>query len=234
MLFFDNLSECFCRCADVIVYCCLLKTIWSELIHHLKLTYFDIPGGRAEPARLALHLGNIEFEDFRFSFDRFKEIIVTTPLKQVPTLLVDGVQITQCNAINRFAAKLAGFYPKDDYDALCCDEILEAVEDLTHKVVSTFGLENDELRLARENLVNGPMTLYLKWADSKLQAAGGEFFIDNRLTIADLKVFVWIRGLRSGKLDHVPTALVEEIAPKLNHHCERIASIPEIAEYYAR
>ena len=28
----------------------------------LKLTYFDFPGGRAEPARLALHLGGIAFD----------------------------------------------------------------------------------------------------------------------------------------------------------------------------
>ena len=31
----------------------------------LTLTYFDIHGGRAEAARLALHLGGIVFEDKR-------------------------------------------------------------------------------------------------------------------------------------------------------------------------
>ena len=31
----------------------------------LKLTYFDFHGGRGEPARLALSIGNIPFEDDR-------------------------------------------------------------------------------------------------------------------------------------------------------------------------
>ena len=33
----------------------------------LKLTYFDFDGGRGEPARLALHIGGIEFEDHRIA-----------------------------------------------------------------------------------------------------------------------------------------------------------------------
>jgi glutathione S-transferase len=33
----------------------------------LKLTYFDFDGGRGEPARLALHIGGIAFEDQRIS-----------------------------------------------------------------------------------------------------------------------------------------------------------------------
>ena len=40
----------------------------------LKLTYFDTHGGRAEPIRLALHLGGIAFEDFRFPFADFAEV----------------------------------------------------------------------------------------------------------------------------------------------------------------
>ena len=73
-------------------------------MYKLKLTYFDIPG-RGEPARLAMHIGGIEFEDFRFPFDQFGEIKETTPLKQVPTLTVDGHQVTQSNGINRFVVR---------------------------------------------------------------------------------------------------------------------------------
>ena len=58
----------------------------------LKLTYFDVHGGRAEPIRLALHLGGVPFEDFRFPFADFAEVRQTTPLSQVPTLMVGGCQ----------------------------------------------------------------------------------------------------------------------------------------------
>ena len=37
----------------------------------LKLTYFDFNGGRGEPARLALAIGGIAFEDHRFSYAEF-------------------------------------------------------------------------------------------------------------------------------------------------------------------
>ncbi|MDH3673780.1 MAG: glutathione S-transferase, partial [Gammaproteobacteria bacterium] len=34
-------------------------------MHKLTLTYFDFHGGRGEPARLAMTIGGIEFEDGR-------------------------------------------------------------------------------------------------------------------------------------------------------------------------
>ena len=203
-------------------------------MHKLKLTYFDFPGGRGEPARLAMHIGGIEFEDFRFSFDQFSEIRETTPLRQVPTLTVDGQQITQSNGINRFVGKLAGLYPDDNLQALLCDEIMDALEDVTHKLVATFGMEGEEQKHAREVLVAGPLTQYLKWIQARLEEQGGQYFIENRLTIADLKVFVWIRSLNSGHLDHISTSLVEEVAPKLNEHFQRIGNTPAIAEHYSK
>ena len=40
----------------------------------LKLTYFDMHGGRGEPARLAMAIGGIDFEDSRFAFAEFAEV----------------------------------------------------------------------------------------------------------------------------------------------------------------
>lgn len=200
----------------------------------LTLTYFDFNGGRAEPARLALCIGGIAFEDKRFAFPEFAEVRKTTPFGQVPTLHVDGVQITQSDAITRYAGKLAGLYPTDAYQALLCDEVLGAVEDITIKLAATFGLTGDALKDARTAFVAGPLGVYLRWLQSQLQARGGEYFADQRLTVADLKVFGYVRGLNSGNLDHVPTDVVETLAPLLNAHMLRVAETPAIAQYYAR
>lgn len=199
----------------------------------LKLTYFDFPGGRAEPARLALHLGNIPFEDYRFPFNAFPEVRKATPLNQVPTLHVNGVQITQSDAITRYAGKLAGLYPTDAYQALLCDEVLSGLEDINIKIGTTFGLTGDALKTAREALVSGPLPVYIQWLDSLLQAHGGEYFADQRLTVADLKAFVVLRWLCSGKLDHIPTDLIERLAPALAAYLTRIGSLPAITAYYA-
>ena len=199
----------------------------------LKLTYFDMHGGRGEPARLALHLGGIAFEDFRFSFAEFPEVRKATPFGQVPTLHVDGVLVTQSDAITRYAGKLAGLYPADALQALLCDEVMTALEDANNKLVPTFSMKGEAQKEARLALVAGTFPLYLGWLQSQLQAHGGAFFADQRLTIADLKVFVWVQSLNSGRLDHVPTDLVEQVAPALNAHCQRIAATPAIAQYYA-
>ena len=200
----------------------------------LKLTYFDIHGGRAEPARLALHIGGVAFEDKRFGFADFAEVRKSTPLNQVPTLHVDGVQVTQSDAINRYVGKLAGLYPLDAFQALLCDEVLAAVEDANIKLGTSFGLTGDALKQARAALVSGVLPLYLGWLQTQLQAHGGQYFADHRLTIADLKVFVFVNGLNSGRLDHVPTDLVEKVAPLLNAHTQRIAQTPDVAQYYAK
>ncbi len=200
----------------------------------LTLTYFDIHGGRAEAARLALHLGGIVFEDKRFGFAEFAEVRKTTPLGQVPVLHVDGVQVTQSDAILRYAGKLSGLYPTDAFQALLCDEVLDAVEDVNEKMGATYGLTGDALKVARTALVTGALPKYLVWLNEQLTAHGGEYFADARLTIADLKVFTFLRALNSGHLDHVPTDLVTTTAPRLTEHLERIAQTPAVAKYYAQ
>jgi len=200
----------------------------------LKLTYFDFHGGRAEPVRLALHIGGVAFEDHRFTFAEFAEVRKSTPFGQVPTLMVDGVQVTQCDSILRYAGKLAGLYPTDAFQALLCDEVMYVVEEASVKMGPTFRMTGDAQREARAALVDGSMPVYLGWLQSQLQAHGGEYFADNRLTIADLKVFADVSALKSGRLDHVPADLVEKVAPALNAHMQRIAQTPAVSQYYAK
>lgn len=200
----------------------------------IKLSYFDFHGGRAEPTRLALHIGGIAFEDHRFSFPEFAEVRKDTPFGQVPTLTVDGVQITQCDSILRYAGKLANLYPNDAYQALLCDEVMYVVEDANVKLGPTFRMTGEEQKAARLALVNGSIPVYLAWLEKRLIAQGGAYFADQRLTVADLKVMVDVHGLNSGRLDHVPTDLVERIAPTVNAHAQRIAALPAVQAYYAK
>ncbi|WP_296508233.1 glutathione S-transferase family protein [Rhodoferax sp.] len=200
----------------------------------LQLNYFDMHGGRAEPARLALHIGGIAFNDHRFAFPAFGEFRKTTPFGQVPTLDVDGVQFTQCDAIVRYAGKLAGLYPTDPLQALYCDEVMYVVEEAGVKMGPTFRMSGEEQKAARLALVNSSMPMYLAWLATRLQAQGGEFFADGRLTVADLKVFVDVRALNSGRFDHVPADLVARVAPALNAHMQRVGEHPGVKGYYAQ
>ena len=198
-----------------------------------KLTYFDIDGGRAEPIRIAFHAAGIDFEDNRISFAEFGEMRSTTRFNSVPVLEIDGAQVTQSNAMSRYVGKMAGLYPLDDLQALYCDEVLGALEDLSNRIVRTFGLPEDELKAAREELVDGWLTTFLRGLDQLLIRGGGEYFANNQLTVADLRAFVQSRSLGSGILDYVPKDIVQQVAPGLFQHQERISADPLVVAYYA-
>lgn len=198
-----------------------------------KLTYFDFPGGRGEPIRIAFHAAGIEFEDERLSFAEFMEMRKTTRFNSLPVLEIDGAAVTQSNGISRYIGKMAGLYPDDARQALYCDEVLGALEDLSHYIVRTFGLEGEALREAREKLVDGWLAVFLRGLDGLLTRGGGEYFADNRLTMADLKAFVQTRSLRAGVLDHVPSDIVQRLAPGLVAHQARVEADPRVVAYYA-
>ena len=199
----------------------------------LVLTYFDFDGSRGEAARLAMHLGGIPFEDRRIPRSDWARHRDTTPYQALPILEVDGKLIAQSNTINRYVGKLAGLYPTDDWQAAIVDELMDAVEDLSNKIGATFALEGEAKKKAREALAAGSIAHFLKQFEARLKAGGGEWFVENRLTVADIKIFLFVRWLKSGALDHVPADIVDKQARLLVKHLERVSGQPKVAAYYA-
>lgn len=200
----------------------------------LKLTYFDLHGGRGEPARLALSIGGIAFEDDRVQPSDWERRKADTPFGALPVLEVDGQVVAQSNAINRYVGKLANLYPSDPWQAALCDEAMEAVEDINGKIFSTLFLPEEQKKTQRKALVEGPIPFYLTRLQQRLEAHGGRYFAGDRLSVADLKVYVLIRHLRSGVLDHVPSDLPDRIAPGLVEHYERVKKEPGVRAYCAK
>jgi glutathione S-transferase len=198
-----------------------------------KLTYFDFDGGRGEVARLAFALGGIAFEDDRVSFADWERRKGLTPFGALPVLEVDGRTVTQSNGINRYVGKLVGLYPADPWQAALCDEAMDAVEDVGQMIVATLALPASEKKARREALAAGPIPFFLDRLQRRLDENGGHYFADGRLTVADLKVFLWIRYLMSGTLDHVSPDVPGRVAPRLVAHCERIKGHPAVSAYYA-
>jgi len=155
-----------------------------------------------------------------------------TRFNSLPVLEIDGAPVTQSNAMCHYVGKMAGLYPEDALQALYCDEVMGAVEDISHYIVRTFGLEGAELKSAREKLVEGWLTVYLKGLEELLARGGGEYFADNRLTVADLKAAVLTGWVLSGLLDHVPADLVQRVAPSLVEHQKRVNGDPIVTAYY--
>ena len=74
--------------------------------------------------------------------------------------------------------------------------------------------------------------LYLKRLAQHLEDRGTGYFADGKLTVADLKVFLQVRHLRGGNLDHIPADLVDRVAPALVAHFERVNADPRVRAYY--
>jgi len=199
----------------------------------LKLEYFDINGGRGEPARLALHIGKIPFEDVRISPSDWKTRKANMPFKTLPVLTVGDTVITQSNTINRYVGKLSGLYPSEDLDAAKCDEILDVVEDISQRFISTLSLTaKATAEEAMQAFLAGDLLRCLKTLERYLQTNSGNYFVGEKLSMADLRVFVWISKLRTGDLPHVSSDFVDEHAPALVKHQKNIANHPAIVAYY--
>ena len=172
-----------------------------------RLTCFDFDGSRGEAARLAMHLAGIAFEDKRIARSDWPALRDQMPYQAMPILEADGKVIAQSNTINRYVGKLADDYPKDDWQAAVVDELMDAVEDI-------IGQDRRHLRAQRRvkeksarGAGGGSIPRFLKQFQARLKEGGSEWFVEKRLTVADLKCFVFVRWLKSGVLDHMPADL---------------------------
>jgi glutathione S-transferase len=199
----------------------------------LVLTYFDFDGGRGEAARLAMHLGGVAFVDKRIAGKDWPALRDSTPFQAMPVLEVDGRTIAQSNTINRYVGRLADLYPRDDMPAALADEVMDAVEDISTRIGNTIALDGEARKKTREALAADAIPRFLQQIEARLKAGGGEWFVENRLTVADLKCYLWVRWLKSGALDHIPADIVDRHAPLLAKHLERLQNHPKIAAYYA-
>jgi glutathione S-transferase len=200
----------------------------------LQLSYFDFRNGRGEAARLALVLGGMAFTDDRIALADWPTRREQMFFHAVPVLERDGDSLSQSCAITRYVGRLTGLYPEDAWEAARCDEIMETVEELTAKLVATFAFKDDEaaFREARRKLGEEVFPFFLERLHTRLIEAGGEYFADDRATVADLSMAVWIRNLTSGNLDHIPADVVDRVAPLLIEHRDRVFAIDAIQAFY--
>jgi glutathione S-transferase len=200
---------------------------------NLKLTYFDMHAGRGETARIALFIGKVPYDDARVPFAQFPALKPSLPFGAIPVLEVDGQVLAQSNGINRYVGKLTGLYPEDALEAAFCDEAMDAVEELSAKIAPSFAIQDpEEKKRARIALADGPISQAFVAIEKRLAARGGEWFADRRLTVADIKIFLALRHLKSGQLDFVPTDLAERVAPGLAAHFERVKAHADVQAYY--
>ncbi len=178
------------------------------------LTYFDFPGSRGEECRIALHVSGAAFEDERIVRDAWATLKPTSPYGGLPILTVAGKgALAQSNAILSFVGRAHGLLPTDPWEAAHHEAVMCAVEDFRAQLNPSGRIADPELkRIAREEFAAGYLKTWAAAIERQLEASSeaGPFFGGAALSVADIKLFIIMRSIIDGGIDHVSrTAFVE-------------------------
>ncbi|MEZ4270838.1 MAG: glutathione S-transferase family protein [Myxococcota bacterium] len=110
--------------------------------------------------------------------------------------------------------------------------MMSACEHIRHQISATNSIEDEkEKKRAREALIAGPLTLFGRSVEAQLGA--GPFFAGQKINVVDIKLYIVLRWIISGSLDHIPSTVFSD-CPKLMNLYQSVSSHPKIAEWVSR
>lgn len=198
-----------------------------------KLTYFGLPA-LAEPIRLLLVLGGMEWEDEIMTFDTWGEFKKTTKWGQLPVLVTpEGKKMSQSKAMLRYLGKKVVYDDKvlySDEESFDIDEMIDTFEDVRQMLTPTFKIQDQaEKEAARVELISESGKMYELLMKIE-EYSGDGYLVGNSLTIADIWAYMFLNLLRCGFFDGFPKDYLSKF-PKLTNIIEKVAKIPKISEY---
>ena len=205
----------------------------------IKIYYSHTPFWRAEVLRVALFISDIPFEDIRITRDEFINLIKTgylpngkkVPFHQLPVIEVNNEIIGQTGAIARYCGKVANLYSNNDINAAKIDQIIDAATDIT-TVVSPTIREKDEQKKIEDRLLlkNKLLPRWFKYLENILSGDNCEWFVENKMTIADIAMWRLLGWLTSGIIDGIPTTIIDNF-PKLKNVYHNVHVHPKVQEW---
>ena len=205
----------------------------------IKIYYSHPPFWRAEVLRVSLFISNIPFEDVRISREEFINMIKTgylpngkkVPFHQLPVIEVDGEIIGQTGAIARYCGKISNLYSNDNINAAKIDQIIDAATDITNLVSPTIR-EKDEQKKIEDRLLlkNKLLPRWFRYLENILSESTSDWFVENKMTIADIAMWRLLGWLISGIIDGIPTTIVDSY-PKLKNIHTNVHHHPKVQEW---
>jgi len=205
----------------------------------IKIYYSHTPFWRAEVLRVSLFISNTPFEDVRISREEFINMIKTgylpngkkVPFHQLPVIEVDGEIIGQTGAIARYCGKISNLYSNDNINAAKIDQIIDAATDITNLVSPTIR-EKDEQKKIEDRLLlkNKLLPRWFRYLENILSESTSDWFVENKMTIADIAMWRLLGWLISGIIDGIPTTIVDSY-PKLKNIHTNVHHHPKVQEW---
>ncbi|CAN0211596.1 unnamed protein product, partial [Phaeothamnion confervicola] len=136
---------------------------------------------------------------------------------KVPILEIDGVVLPQSVAILRFAGREAGLYPVNDPVAAAqCDAVIDGLTDIQVRSKREIEqkmevMESERLKaVLRKELNDTILPASLAQFQRLLLASGkGDWFVGDRMSIADIAVSTRLKWFRSGVLDGIEVGVCD-------------------------
>ena len=205
----------------------------------LKVYYSSTPFWRAEVLRVSLYVSNTPFENIIISREEFINMIKTgflpngkrVPFHQLPVIEVDGEIIGQTGAIARYCGKVSNLYSYDNINAAKIDQVIDAATDITNLVSPTIR-EKDEQKKLEDRLLlkNKLLPRWFKYLENILSEDTSEWFVENKMTIADIAMWRLLGWLTSGIIDGIPPSIVDNY-PKLKNIHYKVHHHPKVQEW---
>ena len=198
-----------------------------------RLVYFDFAGSRGEECRIALHLAGIDFDDVRVAGADWPARKPQTPFGSMPVLELAGQPpLGESNAILVYIGRQHGLHPKDALQAAYHEALMSYAEELRHHISPLLRITDEaHKRSAREDLARN----YLPDWGSKVERQLGDhaFVGGDQIQVVDIKLYMVVRWLISGTIDHVPTSVLDH-CPKLKRLCQRVGEHPGVKAWLER
>jgi len=206
----------------------------------IRFIYGELPFWRAEVGRIALFIGNIDFDDVRISHEEFSQVKTIgklfdgtiIPFRQLPCLNIDGRSICQTGGIARFCGKLGGLYPKSDLiNSVLIDQVIDMATDI-NILLGPSGKEEDlnRKKSLREELASFAIPRKLSFLEELLIENRSGWFVSNKMTIADIAIWRLMGWLTSGMLDYMPIDLLKPFS-EINRVCLSVETHPKVKEW---
>ena len=125
--------------------------------------------------------------------------------------MINGEVIAQTGAIARICGKLSGLYPEDIVKAGKVDQVIDAATDI-NMLIRPSMRENDPVKKKemRIDLSKNDLPRYFGYLENILSETNSHWFVDDKMTIADIAIWRIMGWLTSGIIDDIPKNLIDK------------------------
>lgn len=214
----------------------------SNPLTGVEIAYFPA-SGRAESARLALHIGDIEHVDARLDY-------ATLTAKRngdtkwagmnFPVLtLKDGRIIGESVDIDRVIGKYAGLYPTDDHiKAALVDNVVSLAMQVFEALASTgSGLATDEEKITARKIAyaaDGAVYKKLVALNNFLKATStSQFAVGDSITVGDIRLFTNLAALQSGFWAGIDAKVLLKDHDEVRRVYNAVANHAKVKDWYS-